>query len=200
MSKQPDKKEMAFPLLPFYRLSSDPGRGRLPVVLNSGLDLDAALECMRGNRPLPSGISATLESPVQRWQDLACMVSFETAVSEKLLAVLRGLQKQGLRAAEFAVPQVPDRAGAMPPRYFFIETDLTLDCADRQRSLINRGCTELSYTHFYLDPSRVPPDCHLFRPAGCTHLVISHAVRVHAEEQGLQGLQYFTADSGAVEW
>ena len=200
MSKQPSKNKRAAPALPFYSLSSQRGRKRLPLLLNSGLDFDVVLECSRGNRELPSGISAALESPVRKWEDLPYMISCEYAVSERLLGVLRHLQKQGLRAAEFSVPQVPDRQGAMPPRYFFIETDTTVDCADRERSMEHRGFGKLSYRHFFLDPARVPPDCHLFRPAGCAHLVISHAVREEAERLELSGLDYTPPDYGVLEW
>ncbi|MBY0263093.1 MAG: hypothetical protein K2Q20_12165 [Phycisphaerales bacterium] len=118
----------------------------------------------------------------------------EPVVSARLWRLLTSMQPEGLNA----IPLNGQCEGDTPPHteYVCVHASLVVECHDVARSHFNTGAAWNNLRVFVIDPARVPPDVHVFRPRYMeSRTIISHAVREAMEAAGMTGCPWFSSDS-----
>ncbi|MEK6702953.1 MAG: DUF1629 domain-containing protein [Planctomycetota bacterium] len=85
--------------------------------------------------------------------------------------------------------------------YFIAFATRVVRCHDEAKTTWRRGRIVPEADQFHLDPSRVPANCHIFRPFGRERLIIiSHAIRQAMDVEGMKGCCYFDPNDYLPLW
>jgi len=183
---------------PYYGFSSIRPDNRYSMVVETDLDIDSLISIQRGLESYPPSIRGTIVQ-CKRLMDFPFSLGGECVVSSALADIVRKFQKRQVVGSIVNFDNVVEK---LSTSYEVIDSMLVVDCADKERSIVDKALSITSYDNivvykkFIIDPAAVPKDAHFFRPLGRSHLVISGPLFEAIRFAGLSGLvEYFPDDT-----